>query len=343
MITMVIAVHVMSQRHQRIKDASMWGGSKSLKVSLTVQLFKDPMDEGDLVICEDEIMGDVSDPSLPPNLTLLGDAPDETIYAELRTVEGEVDGSGMWFPIGKRLEPPTFMSVTTAPTPELNYPGFMMPYSQGLCLPYEWCTSPLNCHLYEDTPVMMEPTFPMEGSRIGYMKKIPPQSSCPPITATLPNKSRSRKGSPEHENDRKRSDQQQYIKKPLNAFMLFRQEQRPQVVAMHNIRNSADVNKVIGQMWKSLTKREQKKYYDQADTAKKLHTQQHPDWSCTENYGKKRKRARVKVDSNSQEDICQTVRPDEASVECDARKPESQNTGSSIAQNQLKRMLEFML
>ncbi|XP_077481369.1 uncharacterized protein LOC144092448 [Stigmatopora argus] len=330
----------MSQRHQRIKDASMWGGSTSLEVALSVQLLKHPMDEGELVICEEEITGDVSDPSLPPNLTLLGDVPNETIYAELRTVEGEVDGSGMWFPIGKRLDPPTLM-FATASTPELNYPGFMMPYSQGLSLPYEWCTSPLNCHLYEDPPVIMESTFPMEVSRISHMKKIQPQSSCPPIAATLPKKSQSRKGSPEDENNRKRSDQQ-YIKKPLNAFMLFRQEQRPKVVARFNIRNSADVNKVIGQMWKSLTKREQRKYYEQADTAKKLHTQQHPDWSCTENYGKKRKRARVKVDTNSQEDICQAVSPNEASVESDARKEESQHAVPKT-QNQLKRMLEFML
>lgn len=85
--------------------------------------------------------------------------------------------------------------------------------------------------------------------------------------------------------------------------------------------------------WKSLSKKQQRKYYELADAAKLLHSQQHPDWSCTENYvsrrernappsnqvqilgesttkahltcvcvfqGKKRKRQRVKVHGNAQ-------------------------------------------
>ncbi|XP_057681498.1 transcription factor 7-like [Corythoichthys intestinalis] len=297
------------------------------------------MDQGELVMCE-EMAGDASDPSLPPNRPLFCDEPDETIYTELRTVEGEVDGSGVWFPIGKRLEFPNFMSLTTS-TLEWNSPGFMMPYSQGLSLPYEWGASPFNYHPYEDPTLMMDSTVSVEDVRIDNLNKIEEQSPLPSIAATSAIKSHSRKRSCEDQHDGKRREQ--YIKKPLNAFMLFRQEQRPKVVAMLKIRNSADVNKVIGQMWKSLTKREQRKYYELADAAKKLHTQQHPDWSCTENYGKKRKRQRVKDGTNSKvEDTCQAVSPDEASVECDARKQESHHT-VAMAQNQLRRMLDFML
>ncbi|XP_051943046.1 transcription factor 7-like 1, partial [Hippocampus zosterae] len=83
-----------------------------------------------------------------------------------------------------------------------------------------------------------------------------------------------------------------YIKKPPNAFMLFRKEQSPNVVAQFNITNSAAVNKILGRMWKSLPKKLQAKYYQQAEEHKILHSLQHPDWSCTENYGKKRKRDR---------------------------------------------------
>lgn len=50
---------------------------------------------------------------------------------------------------------------------------------------------------------------------------------------------------------RKRKDQehddQPYIKKPLNAFMLFMKEQRPNVVADLNITDSATVNTIMGQ------------------------------------------------------------------------------------------------
>ncbi|XP_061742874.1 uncharacterized protein LOC133542609, partial [Nerophis ophidion] len=89
-----------------------------------------------------------------------------------------------------------------------------------------------------------------------------------------------------------------YIKKPPNAFMLFRKEQSPNVVAQFNITNSAAVNKILGKMWKSLPKKLQAKYYQQAEEHKVLHSLQHPDWSCTENYGKKRKRDRGRHNSS---------------------------------------------
>lgn len=38
-----------------------------------------------------------------------------------------------------------------------------------------------------------------------------------------------------------------YVKKPLNAFMIFRKEQRPIVMAEQKIRDSATVNAIVGQ------------------------------------------------------------------------------------------------
>lgn len=44
-----------------------------------------------------------------------------------------------------------------------------------------------------------------------------------------------------------RSDENHpYIKKPLNAFMIFRKEQRPIVMAEQKIRDSASVNAIVG-------------------------------------------------------------------------------------------------
>nr|XP_046271275.1 uncharacterized protein LOC124073230 [Scatophagus argus] len=94
---------------------------------------------------------------------------------------------------------------------------------------------------------------------------------------------------------RKRQNQQeggQYIKKPPNAFMLFLNEQRPHVEAEIRSRGNAAVNTVLGQKWKSLSQEQQATYYEQADRERRLHAQQHPDWSSSHNYGKKRKRER---------------------------------------------------
>nr|XP_057915239.1 lymphoid enhancer-binding factor 1-like [Doryrhamphus excisus] len=80
-----------------------------------------------------------------------------------------------------------------------------------------------------------------------------------------------------------------YIKKPPNAFMLFRKEQRLKVMAQFNISGCAEANKVLGHMWRSLSEQEQEKYYRLADAEKVIHSQLYPNWSCTENYGRKRK------------------------------------------------------
>lgn len=79
---------------------------------------------------------------------------------------------------------------------------------------------------------------------------------------------------------------QPYIKKPLNAFMIFRKEQRPIVMAEQKIRDSATVNAIVGQKWKRLTKEEQDRYYKEAEKERRLHALRHPDWSPKYNYGK---------------------------------------------------------
>ncbi|XP_061667147.1 transcription factor 7-like 2 isoform X2 [Syngnathoides biaculeatus] len=269
------------------------------------------------VLGDQDVMGDAPAFDLPASQSLPSprDPAGESVYAELRTVEGEVDGSGVWFPVGKMSEVPApMMAMTPALEPPCG-PGFMMPYSHGLSLPYDWSASPFHSDLCEEPPAATMQPEGVSLSTIGHMKG-------------------------EDHRDEKKSEK--YIKKPLNAFMLFRQEQRPRVVALFNIRNSADVNKVVGQMWKSLSKTEQRKYFELADAAKLLHTQQHPDWSCTENYGKKRKRQRVKVNCNSQEDSCQGKRPDLESVETRATKDDVHQK-AAMSQKQLRVMLEFML
>ncbi|XP_040013764.1 transcription factor 7-like 1 [Xiphias gladius] len=100
--------------------------------------------------------------------------------------------------------------------------------------------------------------------------------------------------------DSRQSEDQPYIKKPPNAFMLFRKEQRPKVVAELNITGSAKVNTILGQRWKSLSKKEQAKYYEEAYKERQLHAKRFPDWSTRDNYGKKRKRNRRKAPTTAE-------------------------------------------
>ncbi|XP_061894541.1 transcription factor 7-like 1-B [Entelurus aequoreus] len=86
------------------------------------------------------------------------------------------------------------------------------------------------------------------------------------------------------------NDDRPYIKKPPNAFMLFMKEQRPNVKAKFLNKDSATVNKALGQMWKSLTPPEQEKYFQEAEVLNQIHSNMYPQWSCRDNYGKKKRR-----------------------------------------------------
>ncbi|KAL7374158.1 hypothetical protein ABVT39_022960 [Epinephelus coioides] len=116
--------------------------------------------------------------------------------------------------------------------------------------------------------------------------------------------------------EKEQTNEQPYVKKPPNAFMLFMKEHRANVGTELQGRGSAAINTVLGQIWNSLTKEEQAKYYHQAETERVLHAQRHPEWSPSDKYGKKRKRERSKAPtrtdasaSQPDEDTQQAKRP----------------------------------
>ncbi|KAM4532038.1 transcription factor 7-like 1-A [Fundulus diaphanus] len=100
--------------------------------------------------------------------------------------------------------------------------------------------------------------------------------------------------SSEHDREEERKP---HIKKPLNAFMLYMREERPKVVAQCKVKESATINQILGQRWHSLPKEEQAKYYDLARKERLLHSKLYPNWSARDNYGKKKKRKRVKSET----------------------------------------------
>lgn len=45
----------------------------------------------------------------------------------------------------------------------------------------------------------------------------------------------------------KEDEKKCYVKKPLNAFMLYMREERPKVVAQCKVKESATINQILGQ------------------------------------------------------------------------------------------------
>ncbi|XP_061634809.1 transcription factor 7-like 1 isoform X2 [Phyllopteryx taeniolatus] len=110
----------------------------------------------------------------------------------------------------------------------------------------------------------------------------PPPPPPPPKTRRDPSKRKRNKCTEE--------PTRPYIKKPPNAFMLFMKEQRPVVKAKIVNKDSATLNKVLGKLWKSLALKEQLKYFRESERLSQIHASMYPDWTCRDNYGKKKKR-----------------------------------------------------
>ncbi|XP_026152598.1 transcription factor 7-like 2 [Mastacembelus armatus] len=124
-----------------------------------------------------------------------------------------------------------------------------------------------------------------------------------------------------------------YIKKPLNAFMLFRKEHISNVMDEQESCHSAAANIILGQRWKGLSKEEQAKYYKEAEKERLLHAQRYPNWSSKDNYGIKKKKKRKAptrpeaTASKPKEVVHQTKNPCLIPAQTAAMKPSTSQTG----------------
>lgn len=103
----------------------------------------------------------------------------------------------------------------------------------------------------------------------------------------------------QHEQRKEQEPKRPHIKKPLNAFMLYMKEMRANVVAECTLKESAAINQILGRRWHALSREEQAKYYELARKERQLHMQLYPGWSARDNYGKKKKRKREKLQEST--------------------------------------------
>ncbi|XP_028314593.1 transcription factor 7-like 1 [Gouania willdenowi] len=116
---------------------------------------------------------------------------------------------------------------------------------------------------------------------------VPPVQTAPPVKAPVSQKVKKPR--------QKKVAEGPYVKKPLNAFMLFLKENRKSAEEELGKRTSAEVNKLLGQRWKSLSAKDKEKFTVGAEMESLLHSVEFPDWTSKTNYGNKRKRSKTKV------------------------------------------------
>uniref|UniRef100_T1KFM8 dTCF n=1 Tax=Tetranychus urticae TaxID=32264 RepID=T1KFM8_TETUR len=91
-----------------------------------------------------------------------------------------------------------------------------------------------------------------------------------------------------------------HVKKPLNAFMLFMQENRAQVAAESAKKESATINQILGKMWHDLSPEEQQKYYQKAKSARDIHRELYPCWTAKDNYSSNNKKKKKREKSRAE-------------------------------------------
>ncbi|XP_028308517.1 transcription factor 7-like 2 [Gouania willdenowi] len=127
------------------------------------------------------------------------------------------------------------------------------------------------------------PTFEEENGN----NFVPPVKTAPPMKAPVSQKVKKPK--------EKKVAEGPYIKKPLNAFMLFLKENRKSAEKELGMRTSAEVNKFLSQSWKSLSAKKKEKFTGKAKEHSLLHSIANPGWTSKINYRNKRKRSRTKA------------------------------------------------
>ena len=73
-------------------------------------------------------------------------------------------------------------------------------------------------------------------------------------------------------------DKEQHIKRPANSFMIWTQDNRTKLFNENSTLNNAEISKLLGQKWNTLSNKEKQIYKDKAEQVKKEHKRKYPDY-----------------------------------------------------------------
>ncbi|TFK46482.1 hypothetical protein OE88DRAFT_1729037 [Heliocybe sulcata] len=228
------------------------------------------------------------------------------------------------------LQSPT--AATLSPTPQA------IPFPTTTDAPYSPSLSPLAPHARHPTLSYSPSPPPLDCT----MSPTSPSSSIASFPATPRTPYRRRKSTSETERRPKRGDED-YIKRPENAFILFRrkcvEDRQAEVTtvaaaaaaegaAIPKKQRQAELSKLISHQWKSLSGEDRAYWEDLAKQRKKEHEQMYPEYVYRPQRTKDRKKKHLKIRRPAE-----TV---EEAVEADAR-PEAEQTTPTPATPQSSR------
>lgn len=81
-------------------------------------------------------------------------------------------------------------------------------------------------------------------------------------------------------------NKEKHIRRPMNSFMLFSQEQRGKIHLANPNRDNRNVSKILGEKWYSLSTQEQEQYRIRAKQLRYEHSKQNPSFKWTNQVNK---------------------------------------------------------
>lgn len=85
----------------------------------------------------------------------------------------------------------------------------------------------------------------------------------------------------EHHSRSSSTFKEKHVRRPMNSFMLFSQEQRGKIHLANPNRDNRNVSKILGEKWYSLSATEQEQYRIRAKQLRNEHSKQNPSFKWT--------------------------------------------------------------